>query len=143
VITAPFQMRLQNLSRGREPDILFVLRANESRIRRTYLDGPCDLAIEVVSPESRLRDRGTKYAEYEAAGIPEYWIIDPETQRADFFELVDGRYERRHPSEAGIIDSVVFPQFWIDVAWLWAKPMPALLVVMRNWIEGESETTED
>ncbi len=136
VITAPFQMRLQNLARGREPDILFVIRANESRIRRAFLDGPCDLAIEIVSPESALRDRGAKYAEYEYAGIPEYWIIDPVVMRTDFFVLSDGRYERRHADAEGVIRSAVFPEFWIKEAWLWAKPMPTLISIMRQWTDS-------
>ena len=45
------------------------------RVHRTYLDGPADLVVEIVSPESAGRDRGEKYYEYEAAGIPEYWLL--------------------------------------------------------------------
>ncbi len=76
VLSAPFQMRLSNVRRGREPDLLFVRKENIIRLQRSYLDGPADLAIEIVSPESVLRDRGAKYAEYEAGGVREYWIID-------------------------------------------------------------------
>jgi len=43
-------------------------------LKHTYPDGPADLAIEIVSEESRLRDRGEKFAEYEVGGVKEYWI---------------------------------------------------------------------
>ena len=74
-----------------------------NRLQRNFLDGPADLAIEIVSPESMLRDRGTKYGEYEAGGVREYWVLDPETQRADFFVLdASGRYQRAQPDADGI-----------------------------------------
>src|SRR5262249_25436825 len=56
VLSAPFQMKLSAARSGREPDLLFIPLENLWRLQRTYLDGPADLAIEVVSPESRLRD---------------------------------------------------------------------------------------
>lgn len=83
-LSVPFQMRLSNVRRGREPDLLFVCKENVVRLQNSYLDGPADLAIEIVSPESALRDRGAKYAEYEAGGVREYWIIDADARRADF-----------------------------------------------------------
>lgn len=89
---APFQMRLTRSSR--EPDLLFVAEEHRGRIQQTYLDGPADLAIEILSPESMGRDRGEKFYEYEGAGIPEYWLIDPQTQRAEFYQLDEaGRYQ--------------------------------------------------
>ena len=135
VLTAPFQMRLSTIARGREPDILFVDQSRLDRIMRTHLDGPADLVIEIVSPESVLRDRGEKYGEYETAGVREYWIIDPDGQRADFFSLTNGRYERIPVADDGIIRSIVFPDFWITVGWLWQRPMPHILDVVRTWGE--------
>jgi Uma2 family endonuclease len=133
VLTAPFQMRLTAIARGREPDVMFVASERLDRITRTFLDGPAELAIEIVSPESALRDRGAKYGEYETAGVREYWIIDPDQQRADFFTLIDNRYERIRPDANGIIRSMVFPDFWIVVDWLWQRPMPAILRVLEFW----------
>jgi Uma2 family endonuclease len=52
----PFQMRLRRLRRGRSPDLFFVLPEHRDRMRRHYLDGPADLVVEIVSPESRRRD---------------------------------------------------------------------------------------
>jgi Uma2 family endonuclease len=133
VLTAPFQMRLRKARRGREPDLLFVAAENLARLTNTYLDGPADLVVEIVSPESVLRDRGEKYAEYEMEGVREYWMLDPDAQRTDFFMLgADGRYERAHPDVSGIYRSTVLPGFWINIGWLWQRPLPALRDVLRE-----------
>ena len=73
----PFQMKLVTTPRGREPDIIFISEANRVNMRPNYLDGPADLVIEVISPESIYRDRVTKFTEYQVGGVPEYWLIDP------------------------------------------------------------------
>jgi Uma2 family endonuclease len=65
VLCAPFQMKLEH---GREPDLLFVAAAHLDRLQEAYLDGPADLVVEIVSPESAGRDRGEKFIEYEAVG---------------------------------------------------------------------------
>ena len=132
VIPAPFLMRLSP-DTAREPDLLFVAREHLHRLKATYLDGPADLVVEVVSPESRVRDRGTKYAEYEMAGVREYWIVDPDLQRADFYVLAeDGRYERRRPDAEGWYTSVVLPGFRLYVPWLWQEPLPNLTDVLNR-----------
>ncbi|MCD5408496.1 Uma2 family endonuclease [Candidatus Bipolaricaulota bacterium] len=131
--TAPFSMHLLELKRAREPDILFIAAENLNRLKETHLEGPADLVVEIVSPESRLRDRGEKFAEYELAGVREYWIIDPDERRADFYVLgSDGRYERRRPDEAGIYRSEVIPGFWLQVGWLWREPLPPVLEVLKE-----------
>lgn len=134
VLMAPFQMFLPQVPSGREPDILYVAKANLSRLTNFYLDGPADIAVEIISPESRLRDRGTKYAEYEAGGVREYWIVDLDTQRTDFFLLGDDkRYERQRPSDDGLYHSHVLPGFWMDTGWLWQEPTPTLRFVLSAW----------
>jgi Uma2 family endonuclease len=63
----------------REPDVLFMRSEHANRITDEYWDG-ADLVMEVVSSgdEDRRRDLKTKRQEYAQAGIPEYWIVDPE-----------------------------------------------------------------
>jgi len=134
VLGAPFLVRLPGeIKRGREPDLLFVAKENLGRLKETYLDGPADLVIEIVSPDSRLRDRGEKFAEYEMGGIKEYWLIDPEERRADFYVLgADGRYARRLPNAQGIFQSEVMAGLWMRTDWLWQEPLPPVLEVLRE-----------
>lgn len=118
---APFQMKLTHT--GREPDVLFIPQEHLDRLKAIYLDGPARLVIEIISPESIGRDRGEKFYEYEQAGIPEYWLIDPERNRAEFYQLDEsGRYQLVAPEAGGIYRSRVLPGFWLEVDWLWQTP---------------------
>jgi Uma2 family endonuclease len=134
VLSAPFQMKTGPDLPGREPDLLFIAGEHLNRLRETYLDGPADLAIEVTSPESRLRDRGEKFAEYEVGGVREYWIIDPEARRADFYRLdAEGRYQRFSADTGGVYRSQVIPDLWVRVSWFWQDPLPPTLDVLREF----------
>jgi Uma2 family endonuclease len=130
VRSAPFQMKTGADLPGREPDIIFLRTENRGMLKETYLDGPADLAIEIVSEESLLRDRGEKFAEYEIGGVKEYWILDPDLKRADFFVLKEERYERCVEDERGVYHSEVIQGFWIKVAWLWN--LPPVLGVLKE-----------
>ncbi|MCS6962997.1 MAG: Uma2 family endonuclease, partial [Thermoflexus sp.] len=129
VLPAPFQMKLSRT--GREPDLLFVARPHLDRLHPTHLESPADLVVEVLSPESAARDRGEKFYEYQEAGIPEYWLIDPHRQWAEFYQLDDqGRFQYISPDAEGIYRSKVIPEFWIRVDWLWQDPLPPVDRVM-------------
>ena len=119
---APFQMKLKN---GREPDLLFIASDHLNRLRETYLDGPADLVVEIVSPESVGRDRGDKFYEYAQGGVPEYWLIDPQIEWADFYRLDGERYRPAFSGDQGTYHADVLPDFWIRVEWLWQDPLPS------------------
>jgi Uma2 family endonuclease len=122
VIQAPFQMKLEH---GREPDLLFLAREHLDRLRETHLDGPADVVVEIVSSESVGRDRGTKFYEYESGGVPEYWLIDPIREQAEFYRLgATGTYETVFAGREGVYRSEAIPGFWLKVAWLWQEPLP-------------------
>lgn len=52
------------------------------------------LAIEVLSPSTRLVDLDLKFARYQAAGCPNYWVADPDTPSITAWRLADDRYLR-------------------------------------------------
>jgi len=136
VLPSPFQMKLAQS--GREPDLLFVATGHLNRLKETYLDGPADLVVEIVSSESAGRDRGEKFYEYEQAGIPEYWLIDPQTGRVEFYQLAAaGRYRLVLPDAEGIYRAEVLPGFWLRVEWLWQEPLPAIEDVLLE-VSGEA-----
>src|SRR4030095_9945668 len=89
VLTAPCEMRLRVGGPSREPDILFVTTEHLDRVTADRVEGPADLVIEIISPDSVRRDRIEKKNEYEAAGISEYWVLDsrPGRQRTEFYQL--------------------------------------------------------
>jgi Uma2 family endonuclease len=54
-IDGPFQVKLPRS--GREPDVLYIANAHLNRLTPAYLDGPADLVVEIISPESTRCDR--------------------------------------------------------------------------------------
>ena len=130
----PFQMKTGMELPGRAPDIQFISKRNLGRLKKNHLEGPADLVVEIISPGSRGTDRGDKFYEYEKGGVKEYWLIDPERRRAEFYQLGrDKQYHLMPVDEAGIFRSVVLKGVWLDVAWLWRRPMPPVLSVLKKW----------
>ena len=133
VLLAPMLMRLPQRPSGREPDLMFIATAHADRIKETYVDGAADLVIEIVSPESEERDRATKFLEYEAAEIPEYWLVDPLRREAHFYLLgEDGRYHAHPVAADGLYRSRVLAGFRLRVDWLWRDPLPAPDAALRE-----------
>lgn len=132
--TAPFGMRLRGGRAHREPDLMVVGRGSLDRVRPLFLDGPADIAIEIVSNESVTRDRRDKMREYAEAGVKEYWLLDPragEASVAIYALAEDGRYEPALPDGAGRLHSTVLSGFWLDPAWLAQDPLPGPLSTFR------------
>jgi Uma2 family endonuclease len=75
------------------PDITVILNENLG-IVKTHIHGVPDLVVEVLSPSTRLRDLGEKSERYLKNGVPEYWIVDPESHR------IEVRYNRKTEWEA-------------------------------------------
>lgn len=90
VVLAPFRLRLWN-GKFREPDLLFLVNKNDPRKQNAFWTG-ADLVVEVVSPDDPKRDLVDKRREYAQAGIPEYWIVNPQTESITVLHLRDGRY---------------------------------------------------
>ena len=140
IVQAPFQMRLEH---GREPDLLFVASEHLDRLKETFLDGPADLVVEIISPESLERDRGAKFVEYEAGGVPEYWLLDLLRRWAEFYQLgEEGRYEMAFVGRGGVYRSETLPGFWLEVKWLWQEPLPHPLRVLGEITGVDTELVE-
>jgi Uma2 family endonuclease len=118
-VVAPLRVRLWP-GKFREPDVVFMLAANSARIREEFWEG-ADLVMEVVSDDDRRRDLDTKRREYAQAGIPEYWIVDPQQSLITVLRLdgtqytVHGQFGRG--SQAA---STLLPGFTVDVAAVFA-----------------------
>jgi Uma2 family endonuclease len=134
VLQNPFQMKLSGKrGSGREPDVMFVAKANLGRLEKGLLRGPAELVVEVTSPESVERNRGDKYAEYARGGVPEYWIIDPDAKQADFYRLNEqGQYQNQSLDKQGRYHSQALPGFWLKPTWLWQRPLPDEVAVLKT-----------
>jgi len=129
VIAAPFVMRLE---KSREPDLQIILDSNPHETTPTYMDGPADIGIEVVSLESAPRDYGEKFVEYEKGGVREYWTIDPERKECRFFRLGEnGLYASQLPDAEGNYHSPILPGLIIHAPTFWQTPLPDFLAIGR------------
>ena len=91
VLTAPFDVRLSRIT-VLQPDLLVAHKADFTPAR---LEGPPILAVEVLSPSTRRIDSSLKRLAYEAAGVPAYWLVDPDAPSLTVLELDAGRYVER------------------------------------------------
>ncbi len=131
VMLAGLPMYLGEDQSARQPDLLVILTEHLDLLKETYLDGPADLVMEIVSPESDKRDHGPKFVEYEVAGIPEYWLIDPIRRRAEVNILdSDGHYQIVPLDEHGRLVSLVLPGFAVEFALLWQVAIPDAAAVI-------------
>ena len=56
------------------------------------IEGPPDLAIEVISPSNKRHDLVRKRSLYARAGIREYWLVDPQARTLDILALDGDAY---------------------------------------------------
>ena len=122
VFVDPFNMKLGGSLAGRAPDLMFVRSDRLELVRDQFLDGPADLVIEVISPGTERIDRRDKFAEYQQGGVPEYWILDPQTEVADFYVRDQAGLFQRAETPDGRFSSTVIAGLRIKVEWLWGRP---------------------
>lgn len=71
-----------------EPDVCFWATAKAAQIQPDQLYYPApDLVVEVLSKSTQKHDRETKFVDYAAHGVAEYWIIDPLRQQVEQFTI--------------------------------------------------------
>jgi len=126
-----FMARLQSPLSRRHPDIAYISASRTGIIRETYIDGAPDLIVEVVSSDSVSRDYREKYQDYERAGVREYWIVDPANQKLEAYRLERGKYAPI-PERQGRVTSHVVKGFYLKPEWLWQRPLPSALKVLRE-----------
>jgi Uma2 family endonuclease len=117
----------------RLPDVWFVRTDRLHLLKPTYLDGPPDLALEIVSPDSVDRDYREKSRDYQAAGVREYWIVDPISENLEVSRLdaQTGQFVRI-PEAEGRVASEVLPGFFLRPQWVWSDPLPRVAGVLRE-----------
>jgi Uma2 family endonuclease len=105
-----------------EPDIAFWRKEVADRFVSGMNVYPVpDLIVEVLSPgkENIKRDTETKYEDYAAHGVREYWIVDPKKQTVEQYLLSETAPEKYELHKKAIltdnIESKVLEGFAIPV----------------------------
>jgi Uma2 family endonuclease len=104
-----------------QPDLVAVSRDHLGRVENRGVFGVPDLVAEVISPGNSRTDRVRKSATYSAYGVPEYWLVDPETETILPQVLREGRYHSI-PSDDGLVRSEILSSLVIDPHDIFAVP---------------------
>ena len=114
VLTAPLRLRIDD-NKYREPDLFLVLSAQDPRRQNRFWLG-ADLVIEVVSPDKPERDLIEKRRDYAEAHIPEYWIVNPQSETITVLRLQDNAYVEHGVFGRGAnANSVLVAGFGVEV----------------------------
>ncbi len=73
-----------------QPDVLIL--CDEKKIMKWGIMGAPDFVVEVLSPSTKRKDCFKKLAKYEAAGVKEYWMIDPYQKKVIVYDFVKENY---------------------------------------------------
>ena len=88
VVAAPVAVNLNtDDSTWLEPDVVVV--CDPAKVSERGVEGAPDMVVEVVSPSSVMMDYYTKAARYQHAGVREYWIVDPASNRTTAYRYRD------------------------------------------------------
>ena len=121
-----------NDGRLRIPDVSFVANDRMSILSEQLCNGPPDLVAEIVSPDSMHRDWHEKHAEYAAAGVTEYWIVDPLQDRLAAFTLSGGKEYLPIAESDGKVASIAVRRLYLRPALHFEVELPEVEDVLRE-----------
>lgn len=99
-----------------EPDICFFRKEKSIEFAKDKMLYPePNLVVEILSPSTKARDRGVKFKDYQAHGIEEYWIIDPEDETLEQYHLFGEEYQLILKSAVGDVKSFAVEGFQIPI----------------------------
>ena len=96
-----------------QPDLFIV--CDKNKIDNKGCKGVPDLMIEVLSQSNRSWDLLMKYNRYLKAGVPEYWVVDPDARLVHVFILKDENYIAKNYGDDAVITSTILPECKIDM----------------------------
>jgi Uma2 family endonuclease len=104
-----------------QPDLIFIDNDRHGSVTERAIEGPPTLVIEILSITTRRTDRQTKAQLYAKHEIPHYWIIDPDQQTVEAYELAGDQYNLVVKAQnAERFNPTLFPGLSIPLADLWS-----------------------
>lgn len=99
-----------------QPDLVFVRKEHADIVGPANIRGVPDLIIEILSPSTRRTDVLVKSELYARFGVPMYWIVDPDLDRIELYELVDRAYQQTQvASSPSVLEVKGFAGLQIDL----------------------------
>jgi Uma2 family endonuclease len=108
---------LTELESERHPDIAIYKTSSAGHEEETlWMTWVPDVAIEVASPGSEVRDYQEKRDEYFRFGVTEYWIVDAAQQMVTILRRRGGRWHEEVIKPPTLYKTRVLPGFMLDIA---------------------------
>jgi Uma2 family endonuclease len=99
-----------------QPDLLFLSNERMDR-KKDWIYGAPDLVVEIISPGTAKKDRGSKLKQYGKHGVLEYWIVNLETEEVEVYLPEGGELVQKQTlTKVDTLQSVVVTGFEISVA---------------------------
>jgi Uma2 family endonuclease len=126
VFPAPFGVRLFPKADNSddtffEPDIVVV--CDRSKLDEWGCNGAPDLVVEILSPSTMKNDLLYKLNKYLAAGVREYWIVDPAERSISVNVRGDGQFELAEYDVEAELASTVLKGFSLKVKDIFVTPL--------------------
>ncbi|GAB1477062.1 Uma2 family endonuclease [Bacillota bacterium] len=119
VLNSPLDVTLRETS-VIQPDLLYVSSAQSEIIKDTHIDGAPSLAVEILSPKSRRKDRLQKLQLYQREGVEHYWIVSPDDKTLECFYLTGGLYSLiAGGMDDDLVEHPIFTGLHIPLRVLW------------------------
>ena len=103
-----------------QPDLFYL--PGKRPARSNPVDSLPELIVEILSPTSTQIDRVKKLNNYQQAGIPHYWIVDPINGLLECYELREGYYASIVRYSEGMFSHPSFPGLSFNINALFAHP---------------------
>ncbi|PZR08915.1 MAG: hypothetical protein DI536_23795 [Archangium gephyra] len=122
VLGSAYKVKVSD-TRGAMPDVQMLSRVTYDEAGANGLEGGHpELVIEVVSPGSKTHDGLRKLDWYASLGVPEYWLVDPETRTLVVHRLQNAVYAIIQHAEGDVLfRSKSFKGLTISLKKLWAN----------------------
>lgn len=91
VLLSPFDVVLEERT-VLQPDLVVIRPDNAGILNPRNARGAPDVVVEILSESTRRKDLVRKARLYARAGVPWYWIVDPEIDRLEVLRLDGGEY---------------------------------------------------
>ncbi|MEY2429067.1 MAG: hypothetical protein QOJ40_1952 [Verrucomicrobiota bacterium] len=116
VFIAPLDVFLSEIN-VYQPDVIFVSRQRRSIIAAHGIEGPPDLAVEILSAGTARLDKGSKRKIYARTGVKELWLVDPEPRLIHVFQLArNAEVPAATYNETAVFKSPLLPGLRIKAA---------------------------
>lgn len=115
VFPSPFDVQLNadDIYNLVQPDITVVCDRDKLSGGKRCIGAP-DWVIEVVSPSTKAQDYLIKLNKYQAAGVREYWIVDPIKKRVAMYNFEISNYDECNLDESATVG--IYPDLEINFA---------------------------